>query len=296
MPLPLLILGGITIVSGIKYLDAKGRIKTAERIFRRHRQKYDSSVKRFEDWIKKVESGLEDLGKRRLESLDRLKCAAEFIRKAKVRDRDLEQTFNITPEILATWTKGPINAAEVVENVTKSIGAGTATALTAYGLVGVYGTATTGTAICSLTGVAAKNATIAWFGGGSIAAGGGGILAGTLVIGGLFVAPTALVASISKSVNSMKLETELEKKKTEMKVAQEKMDQQIEEFKLAICRIDEIHKSIEETDKALGNLLKKSKPENIEDAYRIAHSAKTLGELLDIPITDNSGNLITYRT
>ncbi len=121
-------------------------------------------------------------------------------------------------------------------------------------------------------------------------------MAGTLVIGGLFVAPTALVASISKSVNSMKLETELEKKKTEMKVAQEKMDQQIEEFKLAICRIDEIYKSIEETDKALGNLLKKSKPENIEDAYRIAHSAKTLGELLDIPITDNSGNLITYRT
>lgn len=45
-----------------------------------------------------------------------------------------------------------------------------------------FGTASTGTAISSLTGVAATNAATAWIGGGAIAAGGGGMAAGTVVL------------------------------------------------------------------------------------------------------------------
>lgn len=42
-----------------------------------------------------------------------------------------------------------------------------------------FGTASTGTAISSLSGAAATNAALAWIGGGSLATGGGGISAGT---------------------------------------------------------------------------------------------------------------------
>lgn len=52
-------------------------------------------------------------------------------------------------------------------------------------MVSVIGSASTGTAIASLSGVAATNATLAWFGGGSLTAGGlwmlGGIVAAPLV-------------------------------------------------------------------------------------------------------------------
>ncbi len=60
----------------------------------------------------------------------------------------------------------------------------------AMALVGVYGTASTGTAISGLSGAAATNATLAWFGGGSVAAGGGGVAAGTAVLaaGGAIIA------------------------------------------------------------------------------------------------------------
>ncbi|WP_207797903.1 hypothetical protein [Shewanella xiamenensis] len=51
---------------------------------------------------------------------------------------------------------------------------GGSTALGAWGLVSLIGSASTGTAISSLSGVAATNATLAWFGGGSLATGGGG--------------------------------------------------------------------------------------------------------------------------
>ena len=51
-----------------------------------------------------------------------------------------------------------------------------------FALVTTFGTASTGTAIGSLSGAAATNATLAWLGGGSIAAGGGGVAAGSIVL------------------------------------------------------------------------------------------------------------------
>lgn len=52
------------------------------------------------------------------------------------------------------------------------------------GLVATLGTASTGTAIAGLSGAAATNATLAWIGGGSLAAGGGGVAAGSAIMTG----------------------------------------------------------------------------------------------------------------
>jgi predicted alpha/beta-hydrolase family hydrolase len=56
----------------------------------------------------------------------------------------------------------------------------------------MYGTASTGTAVSTLSGAAATNAALAWWGGGSLAVGGGGIGGGTAVI-----ATTAGVAAVA---------------------------------------------------------------------------------------------------
>jgi hypothetical protein len=78
-------------------------------------------------------------------------------------------------------------------------GAGTAAATSgatmALGLGGAA--ASTGTAIGSLSGAAATNATLAWFGGGSLATGGAGMAGGAVVLGGLAVAPVALVGGLT---------------------------------------------------------------------------------------------------
>lgn len=55
-------------------------------------------------------------------------------------------------------------------------------ALGSWTLVSMFGTASTGTAISTLSGAAASKATLAWFGGGALAAGGGGIAAGTMAL------------------------------------------------------------------------------------------------------------------
>lgn len=55
-------------------------------------------------------------------------------------------------------------------------------ALGSWTLVSLFGAASTGTAISTLSGAAAYNATLAWFGGGAIAAGGGGMAAGAMTL------------------------------------------------------------------------------------------------------------------
>jgi len=62
----------------------------------------------------------------------------------------------------------------------------------AMGLATLIGTASTGTAIGSLSGVAATNATLAWLGGGAISAGGAGVTGGMVVLGGIAIAPIAI--------------------------------------------------------------------------------------------------------
>ncbi len=73
------------------------------------------------------------------------------------------------------------------------LGSGAALAFGAYNGTMLLATASTGTAISSLSGVAATNATLAWLGGGSLAAGGGGMALGTAVLGGIVAGPALAI-------------------------------------------------------------------------------------------------------
>jgi hypothetical protein len=70
---------------------------------------------------------------------------------------------------------------------------GVLTALGAYSAVTAFATASTGTAIATLSGVAATNATLAFFGGGALAVGGLGMAGGTMVLGGLVAGPALAI-------------------------------------------------------------------------------------------------------
>lgn len=74
------------------------------------------------------------------------------------------------------------------------LGTGVLVGIGAYKGVTAFALASTGTAISSLSGAAAVNATLAWFGGGAIAAGGLGVAGGTLILGGLITGPMLLAA------------------------------------------------------------------------------------------------------
>jgi hypothetical protein len=70
---------------------------------------------------------------------------------------------------------------------------GALAAFGAYSGTMLLASAGTGTAISSLSGVAATNATLAWLGGGTLASGGLGVAGGTMVLGALVAGPALLI-------------------------------------------------------------------------------------------------------
>ena len=103
-----------------------------------------------------------------------------------------------------------------VDNVTtgviglaSGVGAGVAAQAGALWGVSTYASASTGTAISSLSGAAAENALLAWFGGGSLASGGGGVAAGTAVLGLVAIVPVLLIGGMTVGVAGARTKTKL---------------------------------------------------------------------------------------
>ncbi|MCX4985350.1 hypothetical protein [Streptomyces sp. NBC_00572] len=87
-------------------------------------------------------------------------------------------------------------ALTAVASLAGGAAAGAGVGAVTYVAVGAFATASTGTAISGLSGAAATSATLAWLGGGSLAAGGGGVAAGTLVMTALVAGPALLAAGV----------------------------------------------------------------------------------------------------
>ncbi len=90
-------------------------------------------------------------------------------------------------------------AASMAKGVLAGSAGGALVAFGAYSAAQSFAAASTGTAIAALHGAAATNATLAFFGGGSLAAGGLGMAGGTAVLGGLVAGPALLVVGFVAS-------------------------------------------------------------------------------------------------
>lgn len=86
------------------------------------------------------------------------------------------------------------------------------------------GTASTGTAIASLSGAAATNATLAALGGGSLAAGGGGIALGTTMLGAATFGVGLLVGGVIFNITGKNLSEKSDEAYEQMKRAEKKID------------------------------------------------------------------------
>ncbi len=87
------------------------------------------------------------------------------------------------------------------------------------------GTASTGTAIASLSGVAATNATLAALGGGAIAAGGGGMALGSTILGATTLGVGLLVGGIIFNIAGGAISNKADKAMEQMWMAQKEISQ-----------------------------------------------------------------------
>lgn len=198
-------LGVVAVVGGVVGVvtidDGREKMNDAEKINREANRIADNATKKRDRTCKSTNDTLTELGKTKLSIMSGsiLRFAENFSRIKNVRRLNdsvgLEELRGFDPnsqDFLKMRDAG-FKASELMQGGVGSIAAGTLTAAGAYGAVGALATASTGTAISALSGAAATNATLAWLGGGAIAAGGGGMVLGTAVLGGLVLAPALVV-------------------------------------------------------------------------------------------------------
>ncbi len=203
MPIPLII-GAVAAAAGI-YGAAKGVSgaidhSNAKDINNDARSMVDSANRKVEEQRKATNAILEDYGQRKLRAFNGV--VAEFIETfERLKNIELSQSPELdklnagdfSNKTLAGLRQDYQALKDAGLGLGAGMGGGAALAFGAYNGTMLLATASTGTAISSLGGVAATNATLAWLGGGSLAAGGYGMAGGMMVLGGIVAGPALAI-------------------------------------------------------------------------------------------------------
>lgn len=203
MPIPL-ILGAIAAAGAAvgvgKGLQAMSDNDEAKRINADAQEIYDSAQENLGIARDLTKNALEELGEKKLEICQG--TLTKFVNSfGRIKNVELENSaglrelakFKIDKGNFAELKEVTVLAGSVASGAASGAAAGAAVAVGAYGAAGALATASTGTAIAGLSGAAATNATLAFFGGGSLAAGGLGVAGGTMVLGALVAGPALAV-------------------------------------------------------------------------------------------------------
>lgn len=237
------------VTKNVVTLGAAGRMEKKMKEFEEVKYKYEINYSEMEIYRANVNQVLEKVIKVKMKSIKSLKKIKKISENIKGKEREVffeEINSDIENKNFENINK-TITIADMALNATKGTAIGVSTALGSWALVSVAGTASTGTALSSLSGIAATNATLAWFGGGSLAAGGGGIALGTTVLGGVVAIGTIAFTGIYSHLQANKQIEEIEYEIHRIYNQIEEIQKNIIELKVIKNRAEELIISIEKT-------------------------------------------------
>ena len=315
MPIPFLIgaaalaVGGLGVAGG---LAAKETMDQAKALGKKGERLIEDAKRRCDFAKGEAEKTVEELGNTKTYVLsNNMNDFAVEYRKLKNLDYDeyieFEKLRDFTPQSnrFRTLAQASFTALDLSKGYGGGLAGGGLTALGAYGAVGLLGTASTGTAIGTLGGAAATNATLAWLGGGSLATGGLGIAGGTAVLGGIVAAPALLVGAFFLNC---KAEEAMNKAKTyyaKAEVEAEKFNSARSLYLAIDERAEDIIDVLVQLDELFGDEVVKMqevirlKGTNVREFTRAerayiadaASTAQTLCTIIDTPLCREDGTL-----
>lgn len=314
MPLPLLLIGAAVMAGGFgvkKGIDAKQDYDSAEHWNNKAKDVFNSAKESLEEVRDSAHDTMEALGKTKISIwndsmipfIESFKC----IKNMEVDDSADYATTDlpvVNTKDLSDMTQTSLMMAEVAGGGVTALGSGGLAGLAAYGGAQILATASTGTAISALSGAAATNATLAWFGGGSLATGGLGMAGGTMVLGGIVAGPVL-------AIGGMMLASKAEEAKHNAYANFDEAELAAEQMKTAEVAAKGIAKRFDEVNRLISLLNERFKPalasfgefvqensdyssyslEEKQEVYKISAMAKTMKNLLDTQLLDKAGTV-----
>lgn len=233
MPLPLL-LGIGAAVAGVAGLgngiSGAAKMKEANDTMELAQNRHKRNIARFEKSNDKTNKSMDELGELELTILKEFEKFSDVIEKIQNRPEFKNYTHNGIK--LPQYNKEELTQVSVGAGVLLGgmggAAVGTAGGFAAAGAtsaaVMALGTASTGTAIASLSGAAATNATLAALGGGAIAAGGGGMALGATMLSATTFGVGLLVGGFIFNATGKSLSNKADEAWRQMKRAEETID------------------------------------------------------------------------
>lgn len=227
MPLPLFLAIGAAAAGAAgagATVHGAFKMKKANRIMKEAQERNQRNVTRFETHNKITSEAMDELGRLELSTLAQFEKFTGLIEQIQNRpefkkyEKDGVEIPEYNPEELKRVSVGAGVLLGGLGGAAMGTAGGFAAAGATTAAVMALGTASTGTAIASLSGAAATNATLAALGGGAIAAGGGGMALGATILGvttlgfGLMVGGLIFNLTGSSISNKAKLSMEQVKK------------------------------------------------------------------------------------
>ena len=235
MPLPLIVLAAAGVASalgigagvkgGMKYKEANDTVESAQ-------NRHKNNIEKYNKQENLTVTNMDNLGKKELEVLGSFEKFQELFEKIKNKpdfEKILTTKEKITnPDFTIEKLKEVSVGASLLLSGLGGAAVGTAGGFAAAGAttaaVMALGTASTGTAIASLSGVAATNATLAALGGGALAAGGGGMALGATVLSGITLGVGLLVGGIIFNIVGNSMNEKAEDVYNQMLIAEKKIN------------------------------------------------------------------------
>lgn len=302
MPFPAILLWGaaaaVAAVGVKKGIDAYNDFDDAKSIGERAERELKESQESLDKGRKKTARELEELGQLKIQVFsNQIKYIVDVIkRRAELKGgsrsksslKDFNEDFTIEDLQECENMVEELSLSDVASAGVAGAAAGTLLAMGAYGAVGTLATASTGAAIGSLSGVAATNATLAWLGGGSLAAGGFGMAGGMIALGGIVAAP---ILAIGGFVMASKAEEALE----DARDYRSKVDEAVSQMKLLKTELRAIVRAKLELESTIEELVKRFESVKVDEYAddnnfkKMLILGKSLKEALNVPIMNEEG-------
>ena len=300
------------VVTGYEAYDSRKKAKEAKELADRMVANIEEENRR----RRREESNrvLSDFGKTKLELLKT--CLSPFLGYLKVMGnnyKDKEYEFggkiNLDQLDIDTLESIEMNASTAGKIAVASTGVATialcGVPAATTSAVMAFGAASTGTAISSLSGAAATNATLAWLGGGSLAAGGGGMAAGSAVLGAITATTTGVFALAAAGIVASAYYS---KKYTEATAYLEEVKKARAKAKLGWTAMEAINQRAIELESVMKRLGERINDKLLylepliydfqtEDEYYLntfretSLLVKSLSEIAQVPLIDKNGML-----
>ncbi|MBD1895619.1 hypothetical protein [Coleofasciculus sp. FACHB-129] len=287
----------------VKGVEGVSDMKDAEKIGKSAQKRHERAVKKLQtDWEATQELA-EAYGQLQIDIKVRtVGRFVNFIKRIGRQASESEMEFlagleGVSVQQLKEYEAAALEAEKFAQGGITALGAAAAAGQGAVGLVGLFGTASTGTAIAGLSGAAAWNATLAWLGGGSLAAGGGGMALGTLVLGGITVGPALMIGGFVLAGQGEKALTKARKYEANVSTEIAKIDAAKDFLQQVKRRIAELSNLVEDLNNraVIGlNELESQSFETNRDASKfqqVGLLVKALVEIMKTPVLDTKGNL-----